>query len=100
MDTTPLTLLTVVAEAILKDRLIDEFERAGAKGHTVSECGGSGSRHRRVGELLGENVKLETIVSAPVADRLLTILARDYFPNFAVIAYLTPVSVIRGEKYV
>lgn len=100
MQTTPLTLLTVVAEAILKDRLIEEFTRVGAKGHTLTECEGSGSRHRRVGEILGANIKLETIVSASVADELLDRIAHEYFPKFAVIAYLIPVSVIRGEKYV
>ncbi|HET6424589.1 MAG TPA: transcriptional regulator [Planctomycetaceae bacterium] len=100
MQTTPLTILTVIAEAILKERLIEEFTRAGAKGHTLTECEGSGSRHRRVGEILGANIKLETIVSATVADKLLDRLANEYFPKFAVIAYLSPVSVVRGEKYV
>ncbi len=100
MQTTPLTLLTIVAEALLKDRLIEELEQAGAKGHTLIECEGVGSRHRRVGEILGANIKLEAIVSPVVADKLLTVLAEDYFPKFAVIAYLSSVSVIRGEKYV
>ena len=54
----------------------------------------------RVSELLGANIKLETIVSAAVADKLLEVLAVEYFPQFAVIAYISPVSVIRGDKYV
>jgi len=100
MHTTNLTLLTIVGEAILKERLLAELTRAGAKGHTLTECEGSGSRHRRVSETLGANIKLETIVSPAVADKLLTTLANDYFPKFAIIAYLSPVSVVRGEKYV
>lgn len=100
MQTTSLMLLTIVAEAILKERLIEELARSGAKGHTLTECEGSGVRHRRVGEILGANIKLETIVAPDVADRLLTVLAEEYFPKFAVIAYLNTVSVVRGEKYV
>ena len=100
MHTTPLTLLTIVAEAILKDRLVEEFTQTGAKGHTLTECEGSGSRHRRVGEVLGANIKLELIVSAEVADRMLKVLAEEYFPHYAVIAFISSVSVVRGEKYV
>ncbi|MFN8857720.1 MAG: P-II family nitrogen regulator [Planctomycetaceae bacterium] len=100
MHTTNLTLLTIVGEAILKDRLLAELERAGARGHTLTECEGAGSRHRRVSETLGANIKLETIVSSVVADRLLATHANDYFPKFAVIAYLSPVAVVRGEKYI
>ncbi|MFN6104016.1 MAG: P-II family nitrogen regulator [Planctomycetaceae bacterium] len=100
MDTTPLTLLTIVCEAILKERLLGELTKAGAKGHTLTECEGSGSRHRRVSETLGANIKLETIVSPGVADQLLNTLTHDYFPRFAIIAYLSPVSVVRGDKYI
>jgi nitrogen regulatory protein P-II 2 len=100
MPSTSLKLLTIVAEAVLKDRLIEELSSAGAKGHTLTECEGSGTRHRRVSELLGANIKIETIVSDEVAHRLLELLAHEYFPKFAVIAYVATVEVVRGEKYI
>jgi nitrogen regulatory protein P-II 2 len=99
METQPVTLLTIVAEHVLRERLIAEVQKAGARGYTVYEVEGEGSRHRRVSEVLGANIKLEVIVGQDVAERLLGVLARDYFPQFAVIAYTSTIHVIRGEKY-
>jgi nitrogen regulatory protein P-II 2 len=99
METTEIRLLTIVAEEILRDRLIDEIRSAGAKGFTLTEAAGEGSRHRRVGDVLGGNIKLEVLASPTVADRLLSVLASDYFPQYAVIAYVTTVGVVRGEHY-
>ena len=100
MKTVPLCLLTVIAESVLKERLIQDVRDAGAKGFTITDADGEGSRQRRVGEIFGANIRLETIVSAEVADRLLHILSAEYFERYAVVAYLSTVSVIRGEKYV
>ena len=100
MKTVPLCLLTVIAESVLKERLIQDVRDAGAKGFSITDADGEGSRQRRVGEIFGANIRLETIVSAEVADRLLQVLSTEYFERYAVIAYLATVSVIRGEKYV
>ncbi len=100
MHTTPLTLITIVSEAILKDRLVEEFTRLGAKRHTSTDCEGMGSQHRRAGEVLGANVKLEFIVSPELANEMLKALAEEYFPRYAVIAYISSIAVVRGEKYV
>ena len=99
METTEIRLLTIVAEEILRDRLIEEIRNADAKGFTLTEVTGEGSRHRRVGDVLGGNIKLEVLASPAVADRLLSVLASDYFPHYAVIAYVAPVGVVRGERY-
>ncbi len=100
VKTVPLCLLTVIAEAILRERLIQDVRQAGARGYTITEATGEGVRQRRVGEILGANIRLETIVSPEVGERLLSLISTEYFDRYAVVAYLSTVSVIRGEKYV
>ena len=92
--------VTIIAEAILEERLVRDVKQAGAKGYTITEARGEGSRGIRASEWEGRNIKLETIVSGEVEERLLTRLSTAYFANFAVIAYTEDVQVVRGEKYV
>ena len=100
MKTVPLCMLTIIAESLLQERLVNEIRKAGARGYTITNAEGEGLRQRRVSEILGANIRIETIVSPEVADRLLEVISTEYFERFAVIAYLSTVSVIRGEKYV
>jgi len=39
------------------------------------------------------------VVTESVAERILDHVASVYFPNYAVIAFVTDVQVVRGEKY-
>ncbi|HEX5819386.1 MAG TPA: hypothetical protein VFY20_10930 [Gemmatimonadales bacterium] len=100
MEMVPLKLVTIVAEPVLEEQLTTELKRLGARGYTVTETRGEGSRGIRASELPGESIRIETVVSAEVADRLLAHVAKQYFPNYAVIAYVSTVEVVRGEKYV
>lgn len=100
MEMVPLKLVTIVAEPVLEEQLTTELKRLGARGYTVTETRGEGSRGIRASELPGESIRIETVVSAAVADRLLAHVAKHYFPNYAVIAYVSTVEVVRGEKYV
>ncbi|HEX6911407.1 MAG TPA: hypothetical protein VF142_13465, partial [Longimicrobium sp.] len=99
MNTVPLKKVTLVAEAVLEPRIISELKRLGATGYTVSEVHGEGSRGVRASEWEGENVMVETLVGAATADRILAHVAAEYFEHYAVIAYLTDVHVVRGDKY-
>mgnify|MGYP001245956934 CR=1 FL=1 len=99
MQTVPVKLLVVIAEAVLEDRLISLLRQAGARGYTVSDVRGEGSRGLRVNELDGKSVRIETLVSPEVAERVLERLAAEYFPRFAVVAYQQDVEVVRGGKY-
>jgi hypothetical protein len=53
----------------------------------------------RASEWEGSNIRLETIVSPAVAERILNHLAEVYFANYAVIAFVENVEVVRGDKY-
>ena len=99
MNTSTLMLLTIFAEALLKDRLIHEIRHAGAKGFTITEVSGEGSRQRRVSEILGDNIKIEVIAKRETADKILTALQQDFFPRYAVIAFMSEVQVVREDKY-
>lgn len=99
MQLTPLQLVTVVAEAFLEHRLVRDVEAAGARGWTVTEARGRGTRHVRATEFEGSHLRLETLVSPEVAERLLEVFARDYFPHYAVVAFVSEVQVVRGDKY-
>lgn len=100
MQTQPLKLVTIVAESVLADRLAAALKRLGATGYTLTQVRGQGSRGLRAGEVPGDNQKIEVLVSAAAADRILAMLAGEYFPNYAVIAWVSEVSVVRGQKYV
>lgn len=93
------TLVTIVAEAILETRLVRDVRACGAHGWTITPAHGEGPRNRRVGDLEGGNVRLETLVSPSVADRIMARLAADYFPNYAAVAWLSEVQVARSARY-
>ena len=99
MHTVPVTLVTIVAEAILADPLVRALHGLGVTGHTLGSARGQGSRGMRTGEIPGDNVRIETIVSPAVAERIFALLAERYFPHYAVVAWATEVRVVRGEEY-
>lgn len=99
MHTTPMTLVTIVGEAVLLDRLRATVLALGASGWTATPAEGAGSRGVRASPRPGENVRLEVVVTAENADRILETLAHDYFPHYALVAWVAEVHVVRGEKY-
>lgn len=100
MRTVPLVCLTIVAEAVVERRLLDDLTAVGAKGWTVSSGHGRGSGLVRASEWEGANIRIDSVGSQELIDRLLEMLARDYFPHFAVVAWTTPVNVVRPGKFV
>jgi nitrogen regulatory protein P-II 2 len=100
MKTVPLKLVTIVAEAVLEDRLVRDLSAVGARGYTVTTVRGRGSRGVRASDWEGGNVRVEVLVTDAVSDRVLDLLAERYFPSYAVVAWVERVEVVRGDKYV
>jgi nitrogen regulatory protein P-II 2 len=95
-----LKLLTIVTESVLTDPLIAVLKKLGATGYTVTDVRGEGSRGLRVGEVPGDNQKIELLTTPALAAQILDLLASQYFPNYAIVAWVCDVVVVRGEKYV
>jgi nitrogen regulatory protein P-II 2 len=94
-----LRLVTLIAERVLRNRLIEEIRALGARGFTMTEATGEGSRGVRASEWEGANIRLEIIVAPDVADRIVDHVAATYFEWHAVIVYVQDVDVVRGDKY-
>jgi nitrogen regulatory protein P-II 2 len=91
--------LTIVAEAVVEKRLLDDLEAAGAGGWTITPGRGKSAGRVSPSDWEGANVRIETVGSPTTVDRLLEMLARDYFPHYAVVAWTCPVSVVRAGKF-
>jgi nitrogen regulatory protein P-II 2 len=99
VDTHPTTCVTIVAEVVVEQRLLRDVEAAGARGWTVTPGRGKGGALVGPGQWSGPNVRIETLVSRRVADRILDVLARNYFPHFSVVAWVSEVRVVRPGRF-
>jgi nitrogen regulatory protein P-II 2 len=100
MQKTRLKLVAIVAEAILEDRIVRELKQLGARGYTVTgEVRGEGTRGMLTVDMGGQSIRIETLVSAELADQIMAYIADHYFADYAVIAYTLDAEVLRSEKY-
>lgn len=98
METKNATMVTIVAERLLRDRLVEKIRTLGAKGFTLTEVQGQGTRGWQAHEFEGPSVKIETLVRADVAEQIVDAVAK-YFEHHAVIVYLTDAKVVRLKKF-
>ena len=96
----PLKLVTIVTERILEDRLLRTLVELGAKGYTLTQATGKGSRGVRASEWEGPDTKIEMLVREDVAQAILDHVAETFFEHYAVIVYVQDAAVVRGEKYI
>lgn len=92
-------LVTIVAESVLAASIVAALRELGVSGYTLTEARGQGSRGRRTGEIPGDNVHIEVLASAATAERILATVSERWFADYAVVAWVTTASVVRGSKF-
>ena len=97
-----LRLVTVVGEAVIMEDVAEKGLELGATGYTLTEVAGHGSRSaRNVASTTGaRTMKVEFVVPADVAVSILTHVSHQYFDDYACIAWLADVQVVRGQQYI
>lgn len=99
MTATTMKLVTIIAEHVLREPITTDLKRLGSRGYSVGEVEGDGTRGVHAQDWQGKNVRIETVVSPDVAERILGHLAATYFHDYAVVAYATTVEVVRSQKF-
>ncbi|ULQ47027.1 hypothetical protein JN531_001790 [Flagellatimonas centrodinii] len=100
MQTETRKLVTVICEAPLEARLIADIERLGARGYTLTEARGKGSRGvRDAGWDRNANLRLETLCDSATADAIAMHLRDHYYDHFAMIIFISDVQVLRSDKF-
>ncbi len=94
------TLLTVITESAIEETLLKDLEKFGVRGYTVSDArgrGGRGVRDATMGEV--SNIRLEIICARALAETVLNHIHNHYYANYAMVAFLHDVEILRPEKF-
>lgn len=97
--------LVIVTEKILVKKVAHIIEECGAKGYTVMETGGKGSRNvRSTGKPntadTDSNVKFEILTeNREMAENIADKVALTFFNDYAGIAYICSAEVLYGRSF-
>jgi nitrogen regulatory protein PII len=100
MNNSMYKLLSIITEAALESVLAKDLERLEIKGYTVTDARGKGSRGTRNADW-GEssNIRVEVVCNVATADAIAAHLQARYYENYAMILFLSDVTVLRPEKF-
>lgn len=99
MSTVIRQLVTIITEPVIEHKIIEDIKKCGAKGYSVSSVRGEGTTGNRSLDLNGPSIRLETVVTDKVAEKILQMLADHYFDRYATVAWITPAHVARPGRF-
>ncbi len=93
-------MVTIVTEAALERALIEELETLGARGFTITDARGKGSRGTRQSDWAQEgNIRVEVLCDPTLADNIAQRVRERFYDHYAMILFLQDVSVLRSDKF-
>ena len=93
-------LLTITCEILAQKNVIEILKKHEITGYTTYGVDGNGARGVRGQGLKNEkNVKVEVIMREEKLSDVVEELSRTLFANFAIVLYVSDVSVVRTEKF-
>lgn len=95
--------VVIIAELAIKPDILHIINEMKAPGYTLYEVRGMGERGVRDYETTQleyfKNIKFEILVDQDLAERIVAAVVDNYFEDYAVIAYLEDVQILRQEKF-
>jgi hypothetical protein len=98
MESATLVRMTILAEAVLEARLVEDLRKLGARGYMISSVRGESWRGVRTAEWTEPHLRVETFVDEPLAERIAQLLAQEYLPFYAMMVYQEPMVVTRSGR--
>ncbi|MEM9880440.1 MAG: DUF3240 family protein [Pseudomonadota bacterium] len=101
----PATKVTIIAEQLLQDKLIDAIEAAGAKGYTIVDGSGKGQHLTRASDravIVSDFsiIRIEAIMADDAQAHALATDVRDrFFTQQSGIVYLSQIEIIERERF-
>jgi nitrogen regulatory protein PII len=93
-------LLTIVTESALENTVLKTLSSFGAKGYTISDARGKGSRGvRNAGWDASANIRVEVLGETAMIEDIAQHLQNNYYENYAMILFMQDVNVLRPDKF-
>jgi len=93
-------LVTIITEAALERALLAELEALGARGYTITDARGKGSRGVRRSDWAEQgNIRVEVICDGELAGRIAERVRDRFYDHYAMILFQQDVGVLRPAKF-
>lgn len=99
-NTHPCKLVVIVTESVLEDTLVRDIMQLGAHGYTLCDVRGEGTHGNRSALWAADrSIRIEVLCDENTAQAITTHVEKVYFKNYAMVAFVADVGVLRPAKF-